>query len=63
MGDDKYLHDQSNILKRILHINQDLKHMLVHERVSDIVDKEGEKKKRAKEMELKNMSTMSFRKS
>lgn len=62
MGDDKYLHDQSNILKRILQINQDLKHMLVHERISDIVDKEGEKKKRTKEMELKNMNTLHFRK-
>ena len=46
MGDDKYLHDQTSILGKILLLNDDLKNMLIAERVAELVEKEGEKGKR-----------------
>lgn len=39
MGDEKYLHDQTSILGKILLINDDLRMMAIFERLNEIVDK------------------------
>jgi DNA-directed RNA polymerase beta' subunit len=63
LGDEKYLHDQTTILGRILQINFDLKMIMIQERLAEIIDKEGEKGKKGKLNDLKAMSTLAFRKS
>lgn len=37
MGDDKYLHDQTSILGKILLINEDLRNMMIAERMKEVV--------------------------
>lgn len=34
MGDEKYLHDQTTMLGKILQINEDLKMMIIYERLN-----------------------------
>ena len=46
LGDEKYLHDQTSILGRILQINQDLRMMIIYERINEIGEREGEKRKK-----------------
>ena len=62
MGDDKYLHDQTSILGKILQINEDLKLMIITERVEELAQKDGEKGKRDRMNELKAMKTVEMRK-
>mgnify|MGYP001319085722 CR=1 FL=1 len=39
MGDEKYLHDHTSILGKILQINDDLRMSVIFERVNELVEK------------------------
>jgi DNA-directed RNA polymerase I subunit RPA1 len=60
MGDEKYLHDHTNMLERILKNNIELKTLMIQDYLEEICAKDGEKGKRKKESELKAIKSFDF---
>lgn len=60
LGEERYLHDHTNMLEKVLKSNLELKAMMIAEYLEDLAAKEGEKVRRKKEQELKALKNLEF---